>query len=269
LPTDVSYISGAITHEWHGDPERRSYPTRYGYISKFSEHNKVYINELDVVEYEGPDAQKISREINNYFKSRNEDGEGSGKRENFKIFYTTPYDVNKNIGRYYNEFMSMLPSDEDFACFVDGDTIFTTPDYGHAIHEVISSYPKVGCFTCYTNRVGFSAQIAPGVDIESNDIAYHRKFGRKVFDTYGTQCKDITLIKSPVNKQIYMSGVMIVLQKKVWKKIGGFHEDKILGIDNYLHKAIMNADERIYLMQGIYIYHWYRWPNSKDKSHLI
>ncbi len=268
-PEDVTYVDGSIIHEWHGDPQKRSYATRYGLIEKFDENNRLFLNEQGVLEYEGPDTGKITREITNYFISRNEDGNNSGKREDFTIYYTTPYDVTKNLGKYYNDFMRMLPNDEDFACFVDGDTIFTTADYGHAVHEVVSYYPNIGCFTCCTNRVGFSTQIAPGVNVETNDIAYHRNFGKKLYETYGTQCKDITLVKSPVNKQIYMSGVMILLQKKLWKKIGGFHEDKILGIDNHLHKAIMLANEKIYLMQGIYIYHWYRWPNSKDKSHLL
>lgn len=181
------------------------------------------------------------------------------------IYYSIPYSTEKNMGKYYNDFMKVLPKDEDFACFVDGDTIFTTSFYGHNIENIVKENPDVKCYTCYTNRVAYSDQIAPGVDTDSNDIEYHRKFGKIMETVYNTKCIDITEKK---NGQ-FMSGCMILLQKGLWKKIGGFSEKGMLGVDNDLHKKIISANEKIYLMQGVYIYHWYRWPNYKNKSHLI
>jgi hypothetical protein len=32
---------------------------------------------------------------------------------------------------------------------------------------------------------------------------------------------------------------------------------------------IKKNNEKVYIMKGIYIFHWYRWPDPKNKSHLI
>lgn len=181
------------------------------------------------------------------------------------IYYTVPYDTEKNIGVYYNKFMEILPSDSDFGCFVDGDTIFTTPNYGHIISEAVKKNPEIGCFTCYTNRVKCRSQIAPGVDIQTNDLGYHRKFGNSLQTIYGSRCKDVTIM--PNNQ--YMSGMFFIIRKSLWKKIGRFPEKKMLGVDNTMHKRIIEVGEKMFLMEGIYVYHWYRWPNIKDISHLI
>jgi len=181
------------------------------------------------------------------------------------IYYSIPYSTEKNIGKYYNDVMKTIPSDQDFSCFVDGDTIFTTPFYGYTIENVIEQNPNISCYTCYTNRVYCPEQIAPGVDTKSNDMAYHRNFGLMMESIYGTSCEDITKTKSGN----LMSGCMILIQKRLWKKIGGFLENGMLGVDNDLHTKVIKSNEKLYLMRGVYLYHWYRWPNYKDKSHLL
>jgi GT2 family glycosyltransferase len=178
------------------------------------------------------------------------------------IYYSIPWSNEKSIGKYYNDFMNILPEETDFACFVDGDTIFTTPNYGLIIEKVVNENPEIGCFTCYTNRIGCRWQIAPGVDSDSNDMEYHRDFGKNLQIIFSTDCVDVT------NEEL-MSGVMILIKKSLWRKIGKFKEDKMLGIDNDLHIKIKNINEKIFLMKGMYLYHWYRWPNPKNKSHLI
>ena len=181
------------------------------------------------------------------------------------IYYSIPYDSQKNIGKYYNQFMSILPNENDYACFVDGDTIFTTSNYGHILEKIVEENPGVGCFTCYTNRIGCKWQIAPGVDTETNDMNYHREFGKSLQTIFSTSCKDV----SNVEDDQVMSGVMILIKKESWRTIGGFHENGMLGVDNDLHWKMKKFGEKMYLMQGIYLYHWYRWPDVKNKSHLI
>jgi GT2 family glycosyltransferase len=170
----------------------------------------------------------------------------------------------------YNDFMTMLPSNDDFACFVDGDTIFTTSNYGHTIQDAVQSYPDVGCFTCYTNRVYNTAQIVEGIDYDSNDVIYHRQIGNTLQTVFGSTCVDITEPLVERGKPMYISGVMILIKKSLWKKIGGFKNlNGMLGVDNELHKDIIAANEKIYLMKGVYLYHWYRWPDIKNISHLL
>ena len=92
------------------------------------------------------------------------------------IYYSIPYSTNRNIGAYYNSVMENLPNDTDFACFVDGDTIFTTSNFGDQIADVIKKYPDNRFFTCYTNRVGYKYQIHPSVNKDNNDITYRNRW---------------------------------------------------------------------------------------------
>jgi GT2 family glycosyltransferase len=66
-----------------------------------------------------------------------------------------------------------------------------------------------------------------------------------------------------------MSGVMILLKKSMWEKVGGFKEEKMLTVDNDIHIKVRNAQGKVGLMQGIYLQHWYRGGNIKDIKHLV
>ena len=159
--------------------------------------------------------------------------------------------------------MEGLKNDDDFACFVDGDTIFTTSNFGDQIKNVVDRYPECGLFTCYTNRVGCDLQVYSGVDRDNNDIEYHRQIGRLLQDTYWDLCDDLS--NPPKGK--LLSGMMILIRKSLWKKLGGF-KSGMLSVDNDIHQKCITAGERVYLMKGVYIYHWYRWPNYGDRRHL-
>lgn len=177
-----------------------------------------------------------------------------------KIHYVIPWDDDKNIGRSYNSVMKNLNSN-DWACFVDGDALHTTIYFGNYIREVIKNNPFYGLFTCYTNRVIRPYQIAPMVDVESNDIEYHRNFGSSLWEQNKTNVKDITDLPP-------LSGVMILIRRRDWRFVGGFKEEKMLGIDNDIHIKFKNAGLRVGLMEGIYVYHWYRNGNPRDNGHL-
>ena len=66
-----------------------------------------------------------------------------------------------------------------------------------------------------------------------------------------------------------LSGVMILISKKTWKSIGKFTENRMLGIDNDIHKKVRQNGLRVGLMKGIYLYHWYRNGNINNKEHLL
>lgn len=181
------------------------------------------------------------------------------------IYYSVPFDSGKNLGRYYNQFMEIIPDDDDWGCFIDGDTIFTTADYGLVIEKAVAENPDAACFTCVTNRVGCEWQIAPGVDVKSNDMAYHRKYSEILKNVYGSSVVDVT--RKP-RREVF-SGLFILLKKSAWKKIGGFKEDKMLGIDNDLHWKIQDHKLKMYMMRGLYLYHWYRGGDKTYVKHLL
>ena len=181
-----------------------------------------------------------------------------------EILISTAYSPDKNIGRYYNWVMGLLPNDEDWCCFTDGDSMFTTNTFGHVLKDYIEKYPECGVFVCMTNRIGCKWQIQPGVDQNDHDIRYHRKLGEKIQAENYCQIKDV----SNVPRGEVLGGVLILIKKSTWKKIGGFKTDGILGVDNDLHWKCQDHKEKVYLMTGLFLYHWYR-AESGSKSHLL
>jgi GT2 family glycosyltransferase len=157
----------------------------------------------------------------------------------------------KNLGWAYNRCMNLL-SDTDTALFVDHDAMFTTGDWYRCIELALEENPSFSCLTCITNRIGRHYQKAPGIDRKSNDILYHRQAGQRFLTQHGTRVVDITNEKE-------LSGVVIVLRRSAWGKVK-FREkpNQLLGIDNALHRDLRRAGLKIGLMQGIYVYHWYR-----------
>jgi GT2 family glycosyltransferase len=179
------------------------------------------------------------------------------------IHFSIPWNNEKNIGRAYNETMRVV-GENDWVCFIDGDSMFLDPFFGKKIQEVVDSNPEYGLFTCMTNRVGCKYQLSDFITWEQDDIRYHRRNAEFHWDKFGTSIQDISNVKR--NK--VLSGVMILISKKTWLKVGGFKENSMLGIDSDIHWRCMDNNINVGLMKGIYTYHWYRGGNRNDKRHL-
>jgi hypothetical protein len=68
-----------------------------------------------------------------------------------------PSSINKNIGAVYNGFMNMI-SDDDWACFLDHDAMFTTLDWYKQLEDIVenlsSSHPDARLLTaCWQDLV--------------------------------------------------------------------------------------------------------------------
>jgi len=177
------------------------------------------------------------------------------------IYYFTPYNTEKNIGQAYNECMELL-KDDDYACFVDGDAMFTTPDFGNRINHILEKFPHIEYATCITNRVACDWQVCPSSDWDNDDLKFHRALGWLAAQANEYDIKDVT------NEPHPMSGVMILLKKSTWIDIGPFI-DGMLGVDNEYHERARRKGVKLWLLEGIYLYHWYRGGNRKDKRHLL
>jgi len=180
------------------------------------------------------------------------------------IFYTQAWDSKKNIGHYYNAFMFNVTNPEDWVCFTDSDACFTTYNYGKQLEDIITKHPDVGCFTARTNRVNCIYQVANGIDHASNDMTYHRELGKVFHDTFYDECVDVT-------KAQLFSGFCILIKKELWDKFGGVTTQGMLGVDNEIHVKIQKNNEKVFLMKGVYLYHWYsnfHGKGKRDISHL-
>jgi GT2 family glycosyltransferase len=158
------------------------------------------------------------------------------------------YDVERNLGRAYNETMSRLRAD-DWCCFIDHDAMFTTRGWYPQILAAIEENPRAGLFAAVTNRIGRKSQV-PAAAPPGHDMRDHFAFGRAQFEQYGHVARDITR-DSPI------SGVVMCMPKSAWTAIGGFKEG-FFGVDNRAHRDIARAGLRVYLLPGLYVYHWYR-----------
>ena len=178
------------------------------------------------------------------------------------IRFVTPYSTERDIGISYNREVALTAHPDDWICMVDGDAMFTVRAFGHKIQEIIDANPEYSTFTCMTNRVLTPYQrLAEHWWIES--MAEHWDIGEARWDLFHTKVKDLTT-EQP------FSGVMILTQKKTWQAVGGFREgDGMLGIDNNYHKDCVKAGFKVGLMQGIYLMHYYRNGDPKDKAHLL
>lgn len=177
------------------------------------------------------------------------------------IYTYIPYSPKKlgnNLGWAYNNFMNLLQED-DWACFLDHDATFTTRYWYHQLEDIIFKYPNIGLYTVLTNRIGQHKQLVNGVDKENHDIKYHRQIGKQLYDDYYDVILDLN------NPNQLLSGVIILISKKTWKKVGGFI-DGFLGVDNDIHKKCLSNNIKVGLMAGVYVYHWYR--GDGDISHL-
>ena len=186
-----------------------------------------------------------------------------------KIHTCIPFSIEKDISKEYNYEMNRLPNDDDFCCFIDHDASFTTYFWYNQLTEIVNKYPECGCFVAVTNRIGGERQRA---DVKNDyDVRFNRNLGEQRKAEYGTIVEDFS-----VNTPHDLCGFLILLKKSVWKKIGGFEQwsesNKMLGVDSKLHRKLIAANEKVYIMLGVYLDHYYSaydGQGSRDKSHLI
>lgn len=158
------------------------------------------------------------------------------------------YDTERNLGRAYNETMArLLPG--DWCAFLDHDAMFTVRDWYPLLLEAIAANPDAGIITAVTNRVGRKEQIAPGCP-QGHDLREHFAFGKKLREQHGSAVRDISR-PSPI------SGVLMCLSRETWQAMGKFR-DGFFGVDNAAHRDVVAIGRRVYMMPGLYLYHWYR-----------
>lgn len=175
------------------------------------------------------------------------------------IYYFTPFALDKNLGRAYNESMALLPKDDDWGVLMDGDTMFLHPNYGQIIANAIKVFPKTAMFTCLTNRVGNRWQLYTGKMDEDPNILNHKQNAIDCLRKFRLQCPEVSDI---------VSGMLMIMQKKTWKQFN--FKDGLLGVDNDLTTRLLKANGKVRIIKGLYIFHYYRLAEgAKYKAHLL
>lgn len=177
-----------------------------------------------------------------------------------KVHILKPYAIDKNLGRAYNEAMRMIP-DGDWACLMDYDTMFLTPDCGKILHEYAEKFPNTGMFTCFTNRIHPLAadQLLKGVLINNTDVQYHLYLAEQQREKLYTVTK--------LNKLV--SGFLMMVNRSTWNDIQFTNDMKCLGVDNDYCARLLDNGRSIVRMDGMYVWHTYRLKDGiQNKDHL-
>jgi len=177
------------------------------------------------------------------------------------IHYVIPYARDKQLAKHYNEQVARFP-DEDWLCFIDGDAMFLSPDFGTQIELIIATNKTdYDVFTCKTNRVGNLNQCHKGKISNDTNINYHISIAQI---RRGTMAFDVN--KLPDDPP--MSGVLILAKVSTFKKYP-FRGDGMLGVDNNFHQDVIKDGLKVGIMEGVYVFHKYRLETGiHDKSHL-
>ena len=70
------------------------------------------------------------------------------------IYYFSPFNSQKQIGKSHNEHCSLVPNDDDWICITDSDVLFLRPDTKTQIEEIMNIHgDKFQVFGCLTNRI--------------------------------------------------------------------------------------------------------------------
>jgi hypothetical protein len=137
---------------------------------------------------------------------------------------------------------------------MDHDIMFTTRTWYGQLCRAVAQHPK-GTFVPYVYRGGAPWQkvqnTLPDIQKDVHDIRYHREIGDRLARMNEDKLVDVTEHPQPPG------GTLILLSKEVWRAVGGF-EPGCFMVDHRLFQAIYAAGFRIYLMHGVYIYHWKR-----------
>lgn len=176
------------------------------------------------------------------------------------IYYFKPFSLEKNIGKEYNKYMSLLPNDNDYGVLCDGDTMFIQDNWGNIISNVVNRNPDV-VFTCLTNRVRIgSPQLVNGKISNDGNVGNHRKIAERLSKINGLKT---------VETKDNISGFFMVIPKSIWNKIR-FDESKgILGVDWDYCEKLRKENIKIHVMHGLYMFHYYRLNEGiKHTKHL-
>lgn len=182
-----------------------------------------------------------------------------------QIYYCTPYSLEKNLGKIYNEYAkSLLQNDNDFLFCMDGDLMFLTSDWGNHIFDLVKTYPDAGIITITVNRVGDLQQCYNKFRSNNFNILDHYNLAQKLRNENYLEVEEINRV---------ISGCCFGFSKKTWEQVGGFNENyKMLKVDNDFSSKVLKLGKKILLAKGLYGFHFYRgWSKDPkhDKKHLL
>lgn len=177
-----------------------------------------------------------------------------------KVHVMIPYSLDKNLGKAYNEAMTLIGKD-DWACLLDYDVQLLTPDTIEILHRYAELYPDA-LLTCSTNRVHpiNTEQLYQKRLSENADMKYH------ILTAEALKLKGMSVTE--ITK--HLSGFLMLLSKRMWEDVKFSEDGKCLGVDTDYFRKLKTANKKVLRMDNVYVWHAYRLINGvNDKKHLL
>ena len=176
------------------------------------------------------------------------------------IIAAIPYSDERNLGEAHNQFMDLLPED-GWGCLLDHDVMFTTREWHRQLTEAVLLQPE-GTFCAMTNRIKCPFQLLDGgAHLKNHDIKYHRALGAKLLAEKGGNLLDVT------DEPRTPSGFLMCLSKRAWRDAGGFPDGLHL-MDKRMWTALRLVGYHIYVIEGLYLYHWHRGGGADSDPYM-
>ena len=165
-----------------------------------------------------------------------------------RLLMTVPFDTGGNIGKEYNSIMQNTT--HEWVGFADHDVFFANPKWYEMFCHGIDNLPGAGLISCKTNRIGCPLQKAGAK--KTDDINYHRQRAEELYREFWNEADDVS------ESRFSPSALVFITSRRAWMKVGGFRENGMLGVDTNYAGKLKAAEYKIFLLKGLYVYHWYR-----------
>lgn len=180
------------------------------------------------------------------------------------LWFFTPYSYDKKLFEAYDAYMQLIASPDDWVCIMDGDMAFLMSDFGGQIQEYIDKYPRAGMFISYASRSPYGYQIAPGVDASSDSIKYIYENTLRLREQNGLNV---------IEQKKHACAPILVIKKATWNKYRQQISDQascsnIQAVDTAISVILTRNNEKILLMEGLQVYHYYRQYSFSEK-HIL
>lgn len=184
----------------------------------------------------------------------------TGKRTPItKVWYSAPADPEKNIGRAYNEFCDRITDDpDDWICIRDMDSLMWPELALKQIEDVLElNGEKYQLFGCVTNRLATEYQRPFPEDFDNPSVL---KANERALWLHNNKYAQVADHGRPI------AGLFMLFQKKTWERHP--FKEGIYTADTEFGESILNAGGKIGLMQGLYVFHYYRFDKPNPTKYL-
>lgn len=180
------------------------------------------------------------------------------------IWHLHPFDTKKRIGYIHNQYVNLVPNDEDWIAIFDSDVLPLRADFGQHIEDIIkhndNKYKLLGCMTNRISEAQCKNQLYNGKISSNYDILYHKSIADSLYFNKKLSIKEVNIT----------AGFCMIFQKSTWREVRGFSEG--LQFDINFSRKIKSNGGKIGICEGLYMFHSYRMGvtnPTRSISHLL